>query len=39
MARHVAAMIPGCRATYYPDEGHLFFIGERLIEILRALRP
>lgn len=39
MARHVAAMIPNCRATYYPDEGHLFFVGERLIEILRALRP
>jgi pimeloyl-ACP methyl ester carboxylesterase len=39
MARHVAAMIPDCRATYYPDEGHLFFVGERLTEILRALRP
>ena len=39
MARHVAAMIPNCRATYYPDEGHLFFLGERLTEILRALRP
>jgi pimeloyl-ACP methyl ester carboxylesterase len=39
MARHVAAMIPGCKATYYPDEGHMFFAGERLPEILRALRP
>jgi pimeloyl-ACP methyl ester carboxylesterase len=39
MARHVAAMIPNCRATYHPDEGHLFFVGERLTEILRALRP
>lgn len=39
MARHVATMIPECRATYYPDEGHLFFVGERLTEILRALRP
>lgn len=40
MARHIAAVIPTCRATYYPDEGHLFFVGEqRLTEILRTLRP
>lgn len=39
MARHVASLIPDCRATYLPDEGHMFFVGERLPEIMRALCP
>lgn len=36
MGRHVAAAIPGCRATFVPDEGHMFTMlrGE---EVLKAL--
>lgn len=38
MARQLAAAIPGCRATFYPWEGHLHF-AHRLPEILAALGP
>jgi hypothetical protein len=38
MARQLAAAIPGCRATFYPWEGHLLF-AHRLPEILAALGP
>jgi hypothetical protein len=33
-----AAAIPGCRAIFYPWEGHLHF-AHRLPEILAALGP
>ena len=36
MARTVAAQIPNCRATFYPNEGHIF-IFPRWKEILTAL--
>jgi pimeloyl-ACP methyl ester carboxylesterase len=36
MGRHLAAAIPDCRASFYPEEGHLHFV-DRLPEILRAL--
>lgn len=35
MARHLARMIPDCRATFYPDEGHLLAF-EHMPEIIRA---
>jgi pimeloyl-ACP methyl ester carboxylesterase len=37
MGRYLAASIPGCRARFYPGEGHLHFI-DRLPEIFEALR-
>lgn len=37
MGRHLAAAIPDCRASFYP-EGHLGFV-DRMPEILRALCP
>jgi len=36
MARYLAKMIPHCRATFYPGEGHLMAI-DRMPEILAAL--
>jgi pimeloyl-ACP methyl ester carboxylesterase len=36
MARHLAAAIPSCRASFYPGEGHLHFV-DRFPEILSAL--
>ena len=36
MGRYLAAKIPGCRATFYPGEGHLMAI-DRMPEILAAL--
>jgi pimeloyl-ACP methyl ester carboxylesterase len=38
MARHLAAVIPKCRASFYPGEGHLHFV-DRLPQILRTLCP
>jgi pimeloyl-ACP methyl ester carboxylesterase len=38
MARHLAAAIPDCRASFYPGEGHLHFV-DRFPEILSALCP
>lgn len=35
MGRHLAAMIPDCRATFYPDEGHLLAF-EHMPEIIQA---
>jgi len=37
MGRHLAAAIPGCRATFFPDEGHFSLPLNRMEEILRAL--
>jgi len=34
--RYQAQAIPGCRATFYPDEGHMF-VYDRMDEILGAL--
>jgi len=36
MGRHLASVIPGCQATFYPGEGHLHFI-DRLREIFSAV--
>jgi pimeloyl-ACP methyl ester carboxylesterase len=36
MGRYLATSIPGCRATFYPEEAHLHFV-DRLPEILAAL--
>jgi pimeloyl-ACP methyl ester carboxylesterase len=38
MARHVAASLPRCRATYLPGEGH-FVAARHWEEIVRALLP
>jgi pimeloyl-ACP methyl ester carboxylesterase len=38
MGRYLAAVIPGCQATFYPGEGHLHFV-DRLPEIFAALCP
>ena len=38
MARHLAAAIPDCRASFYPEAGHLHHV-DRLPEILSALCP
>ena len=38
MGRHLAATIPGCRATFVADEGH-FVAYARWAEILAALAP
>jgi pimeloyl-ACP methyl ester carboxylesterase len=35
MGRHLARLIPDCRATFYPDEGHLLAF-EHMPEIIRA---
>jgi pimeloyl-ACP methyl ester carboxylesterase len=35
MGRHLARMIPDCRATFYPDEGHLLAF-QHMPEIIRA---
>jgi pimeloyl-ACP methyl ester carboxylesterase len=35
MGRHLAKVIPDCRATFYPDEGHLLAF-EHMPEIIRA---
>jgi len=35
MGRHLASAIPDCRATFYPDEGHLLAF-EHMPEIIRA---
>jgi pimeloyl-ACP methyl ester carboxylesterase len=34
--RHVASRIPGCRATFYPDEGHFSIAVRRADEIVAA---
>jgi pimeloyl-ACP methyl ester carboxylesterase len=36
MGRHLAAEIPNCHATFFAEEGHLFFV-EHISEIVRAL--
>jgi pimeloyl-ACP methyl ester carboxylesterase/uncharacterized protein (DUF952 family) len=36
MGRYQAQAIPGCRATFYADEGHLLVV-DRIDEVLRAL--
>jgi pimeloyl-ACP methyl ester carboxylesterase len=38
MGRYLAGAIPGCRASFFPGEGHLHFV-DRLPEILAALCP
>jgi pimeloyl-ACP methyl ester carboxylesterase len=38
MGRQMAVAIPGCRASFFPGEGHLHFV-DRLPEILAALCP
>jgi pimeloyl-ACP methyl ester carboxylesterase len=38
MGRHLATVIPECRASFYPGEGHLHFV-DRLPEILAAVCP
>jgi pimeloyl-ACP methyl ester carboxylesterase len=35
MGRHLAAEIPNCHATFFPEEGHLLFV-EHISEIVRA---
>jgi pimeloyl-ACP methyl ester carboxylesterase len=37
VARKVAASIPGCRATFYPGEGHFSTVANHFDEILNAL--
>ncbi len=37
VARKVAATIPGCRATFYPDEGHMSTFANHFDEIYDAL--
>ncbi len=37
VARQVAAAIPGCRATFYPGEGHFSTVVNHLDEIIAAL--
>ena len=39
MGRHLAASIPNCRATFYPQDGHFSLPYNRLHEILSAARP
>jgi pimeloyl-ACP methyl ester carboxylesterase len=38
MGRYLAGVIPECRATFFPGEGHLHFV-DRLPEILAAVCP
>jgi pimeloyl-ACP methyl ester carboxylesterase len=38
MGRYLAATIPGCRAVFYPEDGHFSLAFERLEEILRSAR-
>jgi pimeloyl-ACP methyl ester carboxylesterase len=38
MGRYLATVIPECRATFYPGEGHLHFV-DRLPEIFAAVCP
>jgi pimeloyl-ACP methyl ester carboxylesterase len=35
MGRYLAARIPDCRATFFPDEGHLLFV-DRMAEIVEV---
>lgn len=37
MARRMAARIPGCRATFFPDDGHYSVVFDRKDQILEAL--
>ena len=37
MGRHQAEAIPGCQATYVPDEGHFSVLVRCLPEIMAAL--
>ena len=37
IARHVAGLIPNCRATFFKDEGHLTLIHNRSQEIPETL--
>jgi pimeloyl-ACP methyl ester carboxylesterase len=37
IAREVAASVPGCRATFYPGEGHISVLGNQLEEIIQSL--
>ena len=37
MARYVAQAIRGCRATFYPDEGHYSLPLRHMTDIVRAL--
>jgi pimeloyl-ACP methyl ester carboxylesterase len=37
VARKVAASIPGCRATFYPGEGHFSTLANHLDEVFSAL--
>ncbi len=39
MGRYQAQAIPGCRATFYEDEGHISVAVNRIEEILSALVP
>jgi pimeloyl-ACP methyl ester carboxylesterase len=34
IARHVAATIPGCQATFYPGEGHISTVVNHLNEVM-----
>jgi hypothetical protein len=34
MGRYLAAQIPNCHATFFPDDGHLLF--DHMSEIVRA---
>lgn len=38
MGRHMAAQIPNCRATFFPDEGHLLVV-DHMSEIVQAFAP
>jgi pimeloyl-ACP methyl ester carboxylesterase len=37
VARTVAALIPGCQATFYPGEGHFSTVANHLDEVFKAL--
>ncbi len=37
IARHVAATIPGCRATFYPGEGHISTVVNHFDEVMLSL--
>ena len=37
VARQVAALIPGCQATFYPGEGHIPLLSNHLDEVIAAL--
>jgi pimeloyl-ACP methyl ester carboxylesterase len=39
MGKWLAGEVPGCRATFYPDEGHFSLPANRMDEMLGALAP